>query len=130
MIKRKEIPVRVEFSGAHAKVLEHLAAVAFVGGSVRDGHLTAGRYAFELVERELLRICAFVYGVPFGVLAQRIAKGESIDFEALKRAKLAPRIPLTRDDCNARRTALEHSGHRAKPKPSLAEVEHECEATQ
>lgn len=129
MIKRKEIPVRVEFSGAHAKLLEHLARVAFVGGCAKDGHLTAGRYAFELVERALLDICFFSYGVPFGVLVERIANGEQIDFDALRRAKLAPRIPLTREQCEARRTSVEHSGHRAKPKPSLAEVEHESEAS-
>jgi hypothetical protein len=127
-MKRKEIPVRLEFSGAHAEILKYLARVAFVGGCAKDGHLTAGRYAFEMIERELLKICLFVFGVPFGVLASRIAKGERIDFDALMRAKSAPRIPLTREDCEARATAIEHLGHRAKRRPSLAEVESEFES--
>jgi hypothetical protein len=126
-MKRKQETVKVEFSGAHAEILKYLARVAFVGGCAEDRHLTAGRYAFEMIERELLRISLFSFGVPFGVLASRIAKGERIDFDALMRAKRAERMPLTREDCDARRTAVEHSGHRVKPKPSMADVENELE---
>jgi hypothetical protein len=125
-MKRKQETVKVEFSGAHAEILKYLARVAFVGGCAEDRHLTAGRYAFEMIERELLKICLFVFGVPFGVLASRIAKGERIDFNALMLAKSAPRIPLTREDCEARRTTVEHSGHRVKPRPSMEVIEGEA----